>query len=175
MGIFRSIGFALAMALGSLISTAAFAVEHVILRPMGSLLTESANTMAKFNADLAQAMAGREELAKVDSSLQRDGNGQVRDPYNLLGEWSNDPDLDELEQVEDETKTVADGGADDFELFGRKGTGQAQGIPAYAQLSSSFVGLLSQQVQVLCFLMQRLVRAPKSTATKVLQIFRRGG
>lgn len=75
MRIFRSVGFALAMALGSLISTAAFAVEHVILRPMGSWLTESANTMAKFNADLAQAMAGREELAKVDSSLQRDGNG----------------------------------------------------------------------------------------------------
>ena len=75
MRIFRSVGFALAMALGSLISTAAFAVEHVILRPMVSLLTESANTMAKFNADLAQAMAGREELAKVDSSLQRDGNG----------------------------------------------------------------------------------------------------
>lgn len=75
MRIFRSVGFALAMALGSLISTAAFAVEHVILRPMGSLLTESANTMAKFNADLAQAMAGREELAKVDSGLQRDGNG----------------------------------------------------------------------------------------------------
>lgn len=43
--------------------------------------------------------------------VQRDGSGQVRDPYKLLGEWSNDPDLGELEQVEDETKAVADGGA----------------------------------------------------------------
>ena len=75
MRTFRSIGFALAMALGSVVSLSAHAIEHVILRPLGSLFTESANTMAKFNADLAQAMAGREEVVKVDSGLQRDGNG----------------------------------------------------------------------------------------------------
>ena len=43
--------------------------------------------------------------------VQHDDNDQVRDPYKLLGVWSNDPDLEELERVEDETKAVADGGA----------------------------------------------------------------
>lgn len=72
---FRSIGLALAMALGSMLSVCAFAAEHVVLRPVGSLLTEGANTMAKFRAEVAHAIAGREEVAKVDSSLQRDSHG----------------------------------------------------------------------------------------------------
>lgn len=72
---FRSIGLALAMALGSMLSVCAFAAEHVVLRPVGSLLTSGANTMAKFQAEVAQAIAGREEVAKIDVSLQRDGNG----------------------------------------------------------------------------------------------------
>lgn len=75
MRIFRSIGFTLAMALGSLVSISAHAVEHVVLRPLGILFTESANTMAKFKADLAAMQAGQSETAKVDSSLQREGNG----------------------------------------------------------------------------------------------------
>lgn len=79
MKIFRSMGLALGLALAGLCSISAYAAEHVVLRPLGSLLTSGANTMAKFNADLAQAMAGREEVAKIDVSLQRYGNGLRQD------------------------------------------------------------------------------------------------
>ena len=75
MKIFRSMSLALGLALAGLCSSLAFAAEHVVLRPVGSLLTSGANTMAKFQAEVAQAIAGREEVAKIDVSLQRDGNG----------------------------------------------------------------------------------------------------
>lgn len=79
MRISRSIGFALGLAVASLCSSLAYATEHVVLRPLGVLLTEGANTMAKFRAEVAQAIANREEVAKVDSSLQRDSNGFRQD------------------------------------------------------------------------------------------------
>lgn len=79
MKIFRSMGLALGLALAGLCSISAYAAEHVVLRPLGSLLTSGANTMAKFQAEVAQAIASREEVAKVDVSLQRDGNGLRQD------------------------------------------------------------------------------------------------
>ena len=77
-----------------------------------ALLASSGQLCERYSAPDYGAPGGTPSLNFTDQAwVQRDGNGQVRDPYNLLGEWSNDPDLDELEQVEDETKTVADGGA----------------------------------------------------------------
>ena len=43
--------------------------------------------------------------------VQLDPLGGVIDPYKLLGERSEDPDLDGLEELEDEGTTIADGGA----------------------------------------------------------------
>jgi hypothetical protein len=43
--------------------------------------------------------------------LQMDANGNVRDPYKLLGERVDDPDLLGLEDLEEEGSAVADGGA----------------------------------------------------------------
>ena len=43
--------------------------------------------------------------------VQRDAHGRVIDPYVLLGERVDDPDLAGLEQLEDESEAVADGGA----------------------------------------------------------------
>lgn len=79
MKIFRSMGLALCLAIAGLCSISAYAAEYVVLRPLGSLLTEGANTMAKFRAEVAQAVAAREEVAKIDVSLQRDGNGLRQD------------------------------------------------------------------------------------------------
>jgi hypothetical protein len=79
MKIFRSMGLALGLALAGLCSISAYAAEHVVLRPLGSLLTSGANTMAKFRAEVAYAIASREEVVKIDVSLQRDGNGLRQD------------------------------------------------------------------------------------------------
>lgn len=43
--------------------------------------------------------------------VQEDGCGRVLDPYKLLGARTDDTDLEELDQIEDEHKAVADGGA----------------------------------------------------------------
>jgi hypothetical protein len=43
--------------------------------------------------------------------LQTRPDGSVRDPYELLGERVDDPDLAGLESLEDEGSTIADGGA----------------------------------------------------------------
>lgn len=48
---------------------------------------------------------------KGQAWVQLDGGGQVLDPYKLLGSRTNDPDLEELDEVEDEEKAIADGGA----------------------------------------------------------------
>lgn len=71
----RSICITAALALCSAISLSAQAVEYVVLRPLGSLLTEGVNTLAKFKVDLAHMQAGREEVVKADSSLQSESNG----------------------------------------------------------------------------------------------------
>ena len=77
-----------------------------------ALLASSDRLCERYSAPDYGAPGGTPRLNFTGQAwVQRDDNGQVRDPYKLLGEWSNDPDLQELEQVEDETKAVADGGA----------------------------------------------------------------
>ncbi|GAB3727056.1 hypothetical protein GCM10028862_03110 [Luteimonas pelagia] len=43
--------------------------------------------------------------------MQTDSQGQVIDPYLLLGERTDEPELAGLEALEDEASTIADGGA----------------------------------------------------------------
>lgn len=43
--------------------------------------------------------------------VQQDDCGRVLDPYKLLGKRADEPGLEELDQIEDEHKAIADGGA----------------------------------------------------------------
>jgi hypothetical protein len=77
-----------------------------------ALLASSAQLQARFASPMYGTADGIPSL-NFDSQawVQFDADGAVIDPYKLLGERSEDPDLAGLEQLEDDETAVADGGA----------------------------------------------------------------
>ena len=77
-----------------------------------ALLASSAVLRNRYSAPTYGSSDGPSSLNFTNHAWVRiDADNAVIDPYKLLGERTEDPDLAELEQLEDEDKTIADGGA----------------------------------------------------------------
>ena len=77
-----------------------------------ALLTSSAQLRDRYAAPSYGSADGAPSLNFVGQAwVQFDANGAVIDPYKLLGERTEDPDLTGLELREEDDKAVADGGA----------------------------------------------------------------
>lgn len=77
-----------------------------------ALLSRSPYLQNRYAAPIYGRANGISSLNFTDQAwVQRDPNGAVIDPYLLLGARVEDPDLVDLEQLEDEEHVVADGGA----------------------------------------------------------------
>lgn len=81
-------------------------------RVLPALLASSNRLRTRYSQPIYGADPGVPSLNFTNQIwLQLDANGNVRDPYKLLGERVDDPDLQGLEELEEDGGTVADGGA----------------------------------------------------------------
>ena len=77
-----------------------------------ALLANSAALRDRYSAPIYGSPDGPSSLNFTNQAWVRfDANNAVIDPYKLLGERTEDPDLAGLEQLEDDDKAIADGGA----------------------------------------------------------------
>lgn len=102
--------------LGRLIQRNAFFLSthgsSSLKKVLPALLTASHYLQTKYSAKIYGSQNGIPSLNFTDHAwVQNDDVGAVVDPYLLLGERSDDPDLSGLENLEEDGATVADGGA----------------------------------------------------------------
>lgn len=102
--------------LGRLVHRAAFFPgtrgSSSLKKVLPALIANSAELRARYAVPSYGGPGGVSSLNFVNQAwVQFDAGGAVIDPYQLLGERTEDPDLAGLEQREEDDKAVADGGA----------------------------------------------------------------